>query len=85
MTMFNNIKKLVSDLGHQLSAKEELLVIGIEKEFTSALGTLANLTERVSNLEDVNKLALPKAKFLQQKLQGTKLNLPSEEKKEDSE
>lgn len=83
--MFNNIKKLVSDLGHQLSAKEELLVIGIEKEFTSALGTLANLTERVSNLEDVNKLALPKAKFLQQKLQGTKLNLPSEEKKEDSE
>lgn len=74
--LFDNIKKYASSLGHQLSAKEEILLIGIEKEVNAIVFALI---ERVANLEDINKLALPKAKFIQQKLQGNKLNLKDDE------
>lgn len=49
--LLQTIKDTLKSAGHQLAAKEELMLTGLEKEFTGLKGEIANLVQRVYNLE----------------------------------
>jgi hypothetical protein len=95
MQLLQDIKKRLNSLNHSLSAKEEIILDSIDRELQTLFDTtIVNLLQRVTELEKINAIALPKVKFAAQKLgldngagrpkgSKNKVNTSAEEKKED--